>query len=74
MKAIRVHQTGAPEVLSFEDVADPQPGPGQVLIRQTAVAVNFIDTNFRTGLYKGPPLPFVPGIEGAGTVAALGEA
>jgi NADPH:quinone reductase len=74
MKAIRVHQTGGPEVLTLDDIADPQPGPGQVLIRQRAIAVNFIDVAFRTGLYKGPPLPFVPGVEGAGEIAAIGDA
>lgn len=73
MKAVRIRETGGPDVLHLEDVPDPQPGPGQVLIRQTAIGVNFIDAYFRSGLYKGPPLPFVPGVEGAGEVAALGD-
>lgn len=73
MKAICVHEIGGPDVLRFEEMPNPQPGPGQVLIRQRAVAVNFIDTYFRSGLYKAPSLPFVPGVEGAGEVAALGE-
>jgi NADPH:quinone reductase len=73
MKAICVHEIGGPDVLRFEEMPNPQPGPGQVLICQRAVAVNFIDTYFRSGLYKAPSLPFVPGVEGAGEIAALGE-
>ncbi|MGB9387677.1 MAG: alcohol dehydrogenase catalytic domain-containing protein, partial [Pseudolabrys sp.] len=73
MKAICVHEIGGPDVLRFEEMPNPQPVPGQVLIRQKAVAVNFIDTYFRSGLYKAPSLPFVPGVEGAGEIAALGE-
>jgi NADPH2:quinone reductase len=73
MKAICVQEIGGPDVLRFEEMPNPQPGPGQVLICQRAVAVNFIDTYFRSGLYKAPSLPFVPGVEGAGEIAALGE-
>jgi NADPH2:quinone reductase len=72
MKAIRVHEVGGPEVLTWEDVPDPVPGEGQALVRVEAAGVNFIDAYFRTGLYKGPALPFVVGQEAAGTVAALG--
>jgi NADPH2:quinone reductase len=72
MKAIRIHQTGGPEVLRFEDAPDPQPQAGQALVRVEAAGLNFVDVYFRTGLYKGPPLPFVAGQEGAGTVAAVG--
>jgi NADPH2:quinone reductase len=72
MKAIRIHQTGGPEALRFEDVPDPEPQAGQALVRIEAAGVNFVDVYFRTGLYKGPPLPFVAGQEGAGTVAAVG--
>ncbi len=72
MKAIRIHQTGGPEVLCFEDAPDPQPQAGQALVRVEAAGVNFVDVYFRTGLYKGPPLPFVAGQEGAGTVEAVG--
>jgi len=71
-KAIVVHQVGGPEVLRFEDVADPVPGPGEATVRQTAIGVNFIDVYFRKGLYKAPRLPFVPGQEGAGVVEAVG--
>jgi NADPH:quinone reductase len=69
--AIRVHQTGGPEVLKWEGVEVPAPGPGQVRLKQRAVGVNYIDTYQRSGLYK-LPLPFVPGNEGAGDVVAVG--
>ncbi|HEV2854447.1 MAG TPA: quinone oxidoreductase [Thermoanaerobaculia bacterium] len=72
MKAIRIHNLGGPEVLTWEDVPDPEPGPGQALVRVEAAGVNFIDVYIRTGLYKGPELPFIPGQEAAGTVAAVG--
>ncbi|HEX9945482.1 MAG TPA: quinone oxidoreductase [Thermoanaerobaculia bacterium] len=72
MKAIRVHQLGGPEVLTYEEVPDPQPGEGQALVRVEAAGVNYIDVYFRTGLYKGPSLPFIPGQEAGGTVAAVG--
>ncbi len=71
--AIRVHETGGPEVLKFEQGDVGSPGPGHALIRQTAVGLNFIDVYFRSGLYPAPSLPFVPGQEGAGVVEALGE-
>ena len=50
----------------------PAPGPGEARVRQTAIGVNFIDVYFRTGLYKAPQLPFMPGQEGAGVVEAVG--
>lgn len=71
MRAIRVHETGGPEVLRFETITPPEPGPGQVLVRVAAAGLNYIDTYHRTGLYK-LDLPFTPGSEFAGTVAALG--
>lgn len=70
--AIRVNQTGGPEVLSWEEVEVGEPGPGQALIRQSAAGLNFIDVYHRTGLYP-QPLPFTPGVEGAGTVEKVGE-
>jgi NADPH:quinone reductase len=71
--AVRVHKTGGPEVLTYEDVEVPAPGPGQVKIRNHACGVNFIDTYFRMGMYPSPVgLPFVSGNEGAGEVIAVG--
>jgi NADPH2:quinone reductase len=71
--AIRVHRYGGPEVLHWEEVEVGAPGPGQVRIRQTAVGLNFIDVYGRTGLYPQPSLPFIPGMEAAGVVTAMGE-
>ncbi len=70
--AIRIHQTGGPEVLRWEAIDVPAPGVGEVLLRQTAVGLNYIDVYFRTGLYAAPTMPFIPGLEGAGVVAAVG--
>ena len=72
VKAIRIHATGGPEVLRYEDVDLPAPGAGEVQLRQHAVGVNFLDIYFRTGLYSSPSLPFTPGNEGAGEVVAVG--
>ena len=69
--AIIVHETGGPEVLKWEDVEVEEPGPGQVRLRQEAAGLNFIDVYHRTGLYK-QQLPFTPGVEGAGIIAAVG--
>jgi NADPH:quinone reductase len=71
--AVRVHKTGGPEVLTYEDVEVPAPAPGQIRIKQHASGVNFIDTYFRSGLYPAPSMPFVSGNEGAGEVVALGS-
>ncbi len=71
-KAIRIHKTGGPEVLQWEEVEVGQPGPGQVRIRQTAVALNYIDTYQRSGLYP-IDLPGSIGNEAAGVVEAVGE-
>jgi NADPH2:quinone reductase len=70
--AIRMHAHGGPEVLTWEEVAVGDPGPGEVRLRQHAVGLNYIDTYHRTGLYKLAALPAVIGMEGAGTVAAVG--
>ncbi|MCC6779105.1 MAG: quinone oxidoreductase, partial [Hyphomicrobiales bacterium] len=71
--AVRVHKTGGPEVLTYEDVAVPAPGPGQIKVRNHACGVNFIDTYFRTGAYPSAVgLPFVAGNEGAGEVIEIG--
>ena len=69
--AIRVHEVGGPEVLKWEEVEVGEPGPGQVRLRQEAAGLNFIDVYHRTGLYP-QPLPFTPGVEGAGMVEAVG--
>ena len=70
--AIRIHEFGGPEVLKWEEVDVGEPGPGQVKIRQQAAGLNFIDVYHRTGLYK-QPLPFTPGVEGAGVIEAVGR-
>ncbi len=72
MKAIRVHTPGPEENLVLEDVAIPQPGPGQALVKIEASGVNFIDIYFRTGLYPTPEKPFGLGMEAAGTVVEVG--
>ena len=71
MQAIRVHQTGGPEVLRYERVERPSPGPGQALVKVDAAGVNFIEVYQRTGLYK-VQLPFIPGSEAGGTVIEVG--
>src|SRR3712207_5005279 len=71
-KAVRIHQYGGPEVMSYEDVQVGDPGPGEVRIRHRAIGVNYIDTYFRTGMYPANALPFVLGNEGAGEVVAVG--
>ncbi|MEA2756119.1 MAG: NADPH:quinone reductase [Aliidongia sp.] len=70
--AIRVHKPGGPEVLQWEEISLGNPGQGEIRLRHTAVGLNFIDVYHRTGLYP-TPLPFIPGMEGAGTVEAVGE-
>ena len=69
--AIRIHSQGGPEVLQWEEVTVAAPGPNEVLLKATAIGLNFIDTYHRSGLYK-IPLPSVLGREGAGVVEALG--
>jgi NADPH2:quinone reductase len=71
-KAIRIHANGGPEVMKWEDVPTPEPGPAEALIRHAAVGLNYIDVYFRTGLYKAP-LPSTIGMEGSGTVLAVGR-
>ena len=72
-KAIRIHATGGPEVLRYEDVPTPDPGPGEALVQQEAIGLNYIDVYFRTGLYKAPAMPCIIGQEGAGVVRAVGQ-
>lgn len=73
MKAIRVHRHGGPEVLNYEDVDVAAPGAGEVLVRNRAIGVNFVDLYLRSGAYAPPALPFTPGKEGAGEVLAVGD-
>jgi len=70
--AIRVHEVGGPDVMRVEEVFVGDPGPGEVRLRHTAIGVNFIDTYFRSGLYK-TQLPFIPGNEATGVVEATGD-
>lgn len=72
MKAVRIHTNGTPEVLIYEDVDMPEPGPQEVRVKLEAIGVNFIDTYHRNGLYP-QTLPLIPGMEGGGTVDAVGE-
>ena len=71
MRAIRIHETGGPEVMKLEEVELPKPGKGEVRLRQHAIGVNFIDVYQRTGFYP-MALPFTPGREGAGDVLQVG--
>lgn len=72
MQAIVVERPGEPEVLSFLELDDPEPATGEVVVEVAATGVNFIDIYQRTGLYP-MPMPFTPGLEGAGTVTSVGE-
>ncbi|HKN86709.1 MAG TPA: NADPH:quinone reductase [Nitrospiraceae bacterium] len=74
MKAIRVHAFGEPEVMRLEEVPDPKPGPGQVVVRIHAVGVNPVEAYIRAGLYnREAPLPYTPGTDAAGVIEAVGE-
>ncbi len=72
MKAIQMNQTGGPEVLGWDDVPDPTPAPDEIIVAVAAAGLNFIDTYQRSGLYP-VSLPYVPGMEGAGEVTAVGS-
>lgn len=78
MKAVRVHALGGPEVLSYEETADPSPAAGEALIRIEAIGVNYLDVYYRSGFHWGGhhrrTLPYVPGAEAAGTVVEVGPA
>ncbi len=74
MKAIRVQQFGEPEVLTIAKIVEPEPGPGQVIVRVHAAGVNPVETYIRSGKYaRLPPLPYTPGTDAAGVLARLGE-
>ena len=73
MKAIRVHEFGGPEVLKLEEVPDPQPGPGQLVVRIRAAGINPVEAYIRTGTYVlKPALPYTPGQDAAGEIMAVG--
>lgn len=72
VKAIRIHETGGPEVFRWDEVSVGEPGPGEIRIRQTAVGVNYLDTYHRRGIYPVKP-PTIVGNEGAGIVEAVGK-
>ena len=73
MKSIRVHQLGGPEVLAIEDVPDPKPAAGEVVVRVRAAGVNPVDAYIHSGNYaRKPPLPYTPGFDGAGEVESVG--
>ncbi|MGI6853091.1 quinone oxidoreductase family protein [Mesorhizobium sp. 1B3] len=73
-KAVRIHSHGGPEVLVYEDVDPGSPGEGEVLVRHSAIGLNFLDTYYRSGLYPAPKgLPLTPGGEAAGTVVETGK-
>lgn len=71
-RAQLVHEPGGPEAMVWSEVETPVPGEGEVLLRHTAIGVNFLDTYFRSGLYPWPVTPMIPGGEAAGVVEALG--
>lgn len=74
MKAIVVRQYGGPEVLRYEEVSDPEPTPGEVLLKVRVAGFNYADVMMRVGLYKGGPKPpYIPGFEVCGTVTRLGQ-
>src|SRR2546430_2303846 len=71
MKAIQVRRCGPPESHEVVDIPKPAPGPKQALVKIEASGINYVDVYFRTGLYKAD-LPFIPGMEAAGVVEAVG--
>ena len=74
MKAIRVHEFGGPEVLRFEEVPDPKPSPGEVVVAVKAAGMNPVNTYIRAGTYAfKPALPYTPGMDAAGVVEAIGQ-
>ena len=73
MKAVRAHQVGGPEVLKFEDVPEPAPGPGEAVVDIRAIGVNYTDISSRKGTNPPDAFPWTPGREGSGVVTAVGE-
>jgi NADPH2:quinone reductase len=73
MRAIRIHYTGAPDVMQIENVELPPPGADEARVRHHAIGVNYLDVYYRSGFYPSPPRPFTPGNEGAGVVESVGK-
>jgi len=73
MKGIAIRSFGEPEIMRLEDLPDPQPGPGQVVVRVAAAGVNPVDTYIRKGIYGDVSFPYTPGKDAAGTIEAVGE-
>src|ERR1044071_2614026 len=74
MKTIQVREFGGPEVMKLEEVPDPKPGSGQVVVRVKAVGVNPVDTYMRSGRYtRLPALPYTPGMDAAGVIESVGS-
>jgi NADPH2:quinone reductase len=73
MKAIQIHQFGGPEVLKLEEIPDPKPAPGQVVVKVHAAGVNPVDTYIRSGIYGQRQFPFTPGADAGGIVDAVGS-
>ena len=71
-KAVRIHGYGGPDMLRWEDIPLPEPGPGEALVEQKSIGLNYIDVYFRIGQYKVPSFPAIIGQEGAGVVVAIG--
>lgn len=71
--AARIHEYGAPEVLVFDQVEVAEPGPGQVVVQNNVIGLNFVDIYYRRGTFPVPSLPFIIGNEAAGTIVALGD-
>jgi NADPH2:quinone reductase len=73
MKAVRVHEYGGPEVLSYEEVREPEPAAGEALVQMQVIGINYSDTHYRRGSYAGGVLPLIPGHEGGGVILRLGD-
>ena len=72
-KAIRIHAYGGPEVMHWEDVPTPEPGPGEALVQHEAIGLNYIDVYFRTGLYKSAACRYARAWRAPATVIAVGR-
>src|SRR5690348_15912337 len=72
MKAVQIHSFGGPEVLKLEQLPDPKPGSGEVIVRAKAIGINPVDVYIRSGHYGERTFPFIIGFDAAGTVEAIG--